>query len=822
MHDLALSLEVQKILGEAHFLAREAAHPVGTLHLLLAIFSERTHPNQAHSVLQEQGIRLEEITGQLKRRPDEPDDSVAAVIAKCHEMARFTNSSIVNSLHLLAALTRLSETGAYRILRHHHPDINDFRSELFDLIGTAPRPQPPRPAAAPAASTAPLQRGPQPPAFVPEPPAARAEGPQAVEGPAANDGRPMAQAGAPRTITLVAEPDPPFAVVGSAAEARRQYLPRSRFELDPERFPVLSEVGRNLTLEAERGVLDPLVGREKEIEDLRRVLGKKRANNPCLIGAPGVGKTAIVEGFALEIVKGNVDPRVVVKLDASSLVAGTHFRGSFAERLKSIRDEVEAAHGDVIIFADEIHQFLRAGSGDSGIDAGNDLKEALARGTFPCIGATTDEEYRRHIMSDPALERRFQPIVVPEPRPEEAIHILRGIRPYYEHHHGGVHYSDELLERLVRSAHRYVTDRSLPDSAINLMDLAGSTCHIEGESNVTDRHLAKVLANMLQIPEDRVVIDERGRLLDMERVLSERVVGHEANLHTLADAIRRNYAGFSTHRPMGSFLFLGPPAVGKKEVARALAEFLFGADDALTVFKMGEYAERHDVTKLLGAPPSYVGFEEGGAFARHLLKKPYQILVFHDIDKAHPTVQTLLAQILESGEATDNRGRRIDFSNCLVVATSTLGSERFGAGRAVGFQPDGGHAEVGRDVLATAERALQPELWHAFDEKLLFPPLGPGDHEAITRLLVDRLRAEHARDRGLRFTATDVLVAHLVTLASGNGVDGPALLGQRVRKAVNGALSEWILRGGRTTGVTLRLDHDGHTLFVTEVVDGQE
>jgi ATP-dependent Clp protease ATP-binding subunit ClpC len=821
MHDLALSLEVQKILGEAHFLAREAAHPVGTLHLLLAIFSERTHPNQAHSVLQEHGIRLDEITGQLKRRPDEPDDSVGAVIAKCHEVARFTNSSIVNSLHLLVALTRLSETGAYRILRHHHPDINDFRTELFDLIGTAPRQLAPRQPPPPAPASTPGPRGLQPPAFLPEP-AAGASFDGGSHGAEPGEPHQVAQVGGQRTITLEAEAGPLPVAPAGAAEARRQYLPRSRFELDPQRYPTLCEVGRNLTLEAERGVLDPLVGRDKEIEDLRRVLGKKRANNPCLIGSPGVGKTAIVEGFALEIVKGTIDARVVIKLDASSLVAGTHFRGSFAERLKSIREEVESAEGGVIIFADEIHQFLRAGSGDSGIDAGNDLKEALARGTFPCIGATTDEEYRRHIMADPALERRFQPIVVPEPRPEEAIRILTGIRPYYERHHGDVHYPDALLERLVRSAHRYVTDRALPDSAINLMDLAGSTCHIEGSTEVTDHHLAKVLANLLQIPEDRVVVDERGRLLDMERVLGARVVGHEENLRALAEAIRRNYAGFSTHRPMGSFLFLGPPSVGKKEVARALAEFLFGADDALTVFKMGEYAERHDVTKLLGAPPSYVGFEEGGAFARHLLKRPYQILVFHDIDKAHPTVQTLLAQILESGEATDNRGRHIDFSNCLVVATSTLGSERFASGRAVGFVLDGGAAAARNEVLAAAERALQPELWHAFDEKLLFPPLKPGDHETITRLLLDRLRAEHARERGLRFTATDGLVSHLITQSTGGRADGPALLGQMVRKTVNSALSDWILRGGRTTGVTLHLDHDGHALVVTEVVDGQE
>lgn len=811
---LAISLEVQRILTEAHALAREAGHPLGSLHLLLAFFSHVNQPNQAHSVLVDRGIKLDEILAKLRRRPAEPQNSIGLAIEKSRDMARMTNSSIVNSLHLLLALTRVADSAALRILRNNVEDLNAFRTELFDLIQNFPeRLMPARPdrqgnGAGAASDQIPAQPGAQDAAggdsqSSTAPPGDGVGNPSP---PAERDGSSLSRESVrqrPQSVTRTLAPASAEVTEEHVALFREQQRPRSRFELDPEQYPYLCEFGRNLTLAAERGVLDPLVGRSKEIQDLRTVLGKKRSNNPCLIGRPGVGKTVIVEGFALEIVKGNIEERVVIQLDATSLDAGTELRGSFADRMRGIREEVAAAKGQVVVFADEIHRLLKSGGGDGGVDAGNDLKEALARGTFPCIGATTDSEYRRYIASDQALERRFQAIRVPEPDPDEALEILLGIRGFYERHYDDISYSDEVLEMIVRAAHRYVTDRALPDSAINLMDMAGSTCRIGNTKAVTEAHVAEVLASHLSIPVERVVVNERRRLLEMEDALAGRIVGHADNLRRIAEAVRRNYAGFSSHRPMASFLLIGPAGVGKKEVSRAIADFLFGSEDDLTILKMGEYAEKHDATKLLGAPPSYVGYEEGGLLARLMLKRPYQLIVFEDIDKAHPHIQELVAQILDSGAVNDSQGRRLDFSNTMLVATTDLGTDLLkNTGRArMGFGGSDRAADscgegVRDEVLKASSAALQTDLSEAFDERLVFPALREDDLVTVTDRLLVRLQAVIERQQGLRFTVSEEVLKDFVASSSRGRSNPMTYLGRELRKRVESALAAWVLETG--------------------------
>ncbi|HSP78230.1 MAG TPA: ATP-dependent Clp protease ATP-binding subunit, partial [Myxococcaceae bacterium] len=540
---------------------------------------------------------------------------------------------------------------------------------------------------------------------------------------------------------------PPAPVAPPAPTPASRPAPAARatpsLVLDEKRFPLLTSLGRNLSRLAQEGKLDPVVGREREIDEVIDILGKRRTNNPCLLGEAGVGKTAVVEGVAQQLLalRGTLSEKILLELDMATLVAGTQLRGSFSEKLNGLKEEVRRAEGRVVVFIDEIHTLVGAGStGDGPQDAANELKTAMARGEFPCIGATTHDEYRKFITPDPALERRFTAVVVNEPSVPETVEILRGVIGRYEEHHG-LRYTPEALEAAASLASRYVTDRFMPDKAISVADLAGSRCHREGKELVEASDVARVVAKIANIPEERLLMTDSARLLRLEADLGERVIGHEEAISRIARVIRRNYAGFASRRPMGSFLFLGPTGVGKTEMARALAEILFGSKDALVRLDMSEMSEGHGVSRLIGSPAGYVGYGDGGQLTEPVRRRPASVVVLDEIEKAHREVQLLLLQVLEEGRLTDGKGRHIDFSNTVVVMTTNLGAEAFHrTHRALGFgaSAEGGRAQSDMDAASAAARqALPPELWNRIDERLPFRPLAEVEVARIATLLLE-------------------------------------------------------------------------------------
>jgi ATP-dependent Clp protease ATP-binding subunit ClpC len=554
------------------------------------------------------------------------------------------------------------------------------------------------------------------------------------------------------------------------------------------------------------------VGREREVEEAIDVLGKRRTNNPLLVGEPGVGKTAIVEGVAQRLLQDRQD-RVVVELDMASLVAGTQLRGSFSEKLNGVKEEVRRAGGRVVVFIDEVHTVVGAGAtGEGPQDAANELKAALSRGEFPCIGATTHDEYRRHIERDPALERRFTPVLVREPSVQDTAVILRGLKPRYEEHHR-VRYAPEALEAAASLSARYISDRFLPDKAVAVMDLAGSRARRAGAREVDAAAVARVVAKMAGLPESRLLASDRERIRGLEEALAGLVVGHRETIGRIAAVLRRNYAGFASRRPMGSFLFLGPTGVGKSQMARALAEALFGTPEALVRLDMSECSEATGVARLVGAAPGYVGYGEGGQLTDAVRRRPSSVVLLDEIDKAHRDVVMLLLQVLEEGRLTDGRGRQIDFAGTAVVLTSNLGSEeatRASSGVA-GFGAEARAGSRQEQALSAARKALPPELWNRLDDRLFFPALTREEVGRVAGMLLAESSARLFAERKIRFRAGEDVVALLL----GEGWD-PALGARPMRGAiqrlVEAPLAERILAGEIDAGDEVRVAADGSGL----------
>ncbi|WP_405851531.1 ATP-dependent Clp protease ATP-binding subunit [Streptomyces sp. NBC_00090] len=579
----------------------------------------------------------------------------------------------------------------------------------------------------------------------------------------------------------------------------------------------LDEFGRDLTEEARAGRLDPVVGRSDEIEQTVEILSRRSKNNPVLIGEPGVGKTAIVEGLAQRIVAGEVPDTLkdkrVVSLDMSSMVAGAQYRGQFEERLKKVIEDVQDASGDIILFIDELHTVVGAGAtGDSSMDAGNMLKPALARGELHVVGATTIDEYRKYVEKDAALERRFQPVLIPEPTVEEAVQILEGLRDAYEAHHQ-VRFADGALAAAAELSDRYISDRFLPDKAIDLMDQAGARVRLrsagrstevvgredrlaklrrekdqavageefekaselkrqiaevegelagieerrEGVVSVTAADIADIVSRRTGIPVAQLTASEKERLLKLEEAMHARIVGQGEAVTAVSEAVRRNRAGMGDpNRPVGSFLFLGPTGVGKTELAKTLAELLFGDEDRMIRFDMSEFQEKHTVARLVGAPPGYVGYEEAGQLTEKVRRRPYSVVLFDEVEKGHPDVFNTLLQILDDGRLTDGQGRTVDFRHCVVIMTSNIGAHRI-------LAHEGDAAELKDELMQDLREKFLPEFLNRIDDIIVFHSLTEGDLSEILEHLLDRSKHRvHAQGMTLEVTeaAKKLLVAH--------------------------------------------------------------
>ncbi|RJF93353.1 ATP-dependent chaperone ClpB [Sphingomonas cavernae] len=699
-----------------------------------------------------------------------------------------------------------------------------------------------------------------------------------------------------------------------------------------DRYDALKKFARDLTQAAKDGKLDPVIGRDEEIRRTIQILARRTKNNPVLIGEPGVGKTAIAEGLALRIANGDVPDslkdRTLMALDMGSLIAGAKYRGEFEERLKGVLDEVRGAEGDIILFIDEMHTLIGAGKSEGAMDASNLLKPALARGELHCIGATTLDEYQKYVEKDPALQRRFQPVFVGEPTVEDTISILRGLKEKYELHHG-VRITDSALVSAATLSNRYITDRFLPDKAIDLMDEAASRLRMEVESKpeeienldrriiqlkierealkkesdqaskdrlatleedlanleqqsaeltqrwqaekdkiagearikeqldaarlqldqaqrsgdlakagelsygvipglekqladaenaaagamlreeVTSEDIAAVVSRWTGIPVEKMLEGEREKLLQMEAMVGKRVIGQEAAVNAVSKAVRRSRAGLQDpNRPLGSFLFLGPTGVGKTELTKALAGFLFDDDSAMVRIDMSEFMEKHSVARLIGAPPGYVGYEEGGVLTEAVRRRPYQVVLFDEVEKAHPDVFNVLLQVLDDGRLTDGQGRTVDFSNTLIILTSNLGSQYL-----AGMTDDQSVADVEPQVMEIVRGHFRPEFLNRLDEIILFHRLGQQHMGPIVDIQVSRVQ-KLLKDRKVTLELTDAARAWLGRVGY-DPVYGARPLKRAIQKYLQDPLAELILRGEVPDGSTVKVDEGDGALILT-------
>ena len=806
------SPELSRIAAEALDIAKSAGQAPTTAHLLLATF---TVPGAADVLLRERGCDEDRVLDELSRaRPPEAPELFAQALERARQLADDCASPSAEGLHLVVALARLSRSAAAALLDRLVNLASLRTTALGYLTGSVPRR---RAAQEVRVGTTDRRTYARPAPVVPR--AATIPPPRQTSTANSNPAGNPTSTGIPTSTASPTRTPDPISVSFSAPRAEPApgsvppAMERGRWDLDPREFPYLCTHGRNLSALAALGRLDPALGREAEVEEVLDILGKRRANNPVLVGEPGVGKTAIVEGLAQRLVDLQAE-RTVVELDVSGLVAGTQLRGSFSERLLGIKEEVRRSEGRVVVFIDELHMLIGAGSsGEGPQDAANELKAALARGEFPCVGATTHDEFRRHVQGDPALERRFVPVLVREPTARATVPILRGAAARYEEHHG-VRFRADALEAAALLTARYVRDRCLPDKAFAAIDLAGSRARREGRGEVLREDVARAVARMAGLPEERLLQPDGERFLSLERKLQERVVGHGPQLAAIARAVRRNYAGFSAQRPLASFLFVGPSGVGKTETARVLAEELYPASDggaqpgALVRIDLSEYSEPHSVSRLVGAPPGYVGYGEGGQLTEAVRRRPACVVLLDEVEKAHPGVLQLLLQVLDEGQLTDGRGRRIDFSGTVVALTSNVGASAFGGeARAVGFgvaeRDAAGSAAAGARALEQARAAFPPELWGRLDERLVFAPLGRDEVARIADLLLSDSSRRLWDERQIAFRTGPGLVDHLISQGGWQLALGARPMRQTIQRLVESPLADEILAGRIRAGERL-------------------
>ncbi|MBE0069462.1 ATP-dependent Clp protease ATP-binding subunit [Thermoanaerobacterium thermosaccharolyticum] len=786
------SEKAQKVLYQAQEEARSLYHNyVGTEHILLGLIKEED--GIASRVLKNLGVTYDDIRAKVETligMGNVPGDVVGytprakRVLELSFAEARRFNTNYIGTEHILLGLIREGEGVAVRILMELGVDFNRVREEIVKMVSEEPS--------------------------------------------------------------------------GAANKAQRAKNTNT---------PNLNQFGRDLTELAREGKLDPVIGREKEIERVIQILSRRTKNNPCLIGEPGVGKTAIAEGLAEAIESGTI-PEIlkgkrVVTLDMASMVAGTKYRGEFEDRLKNVLNEVIKA-GNVILFIDELHTIIGAGAAEGAIDASNILKPALARGEIQVIGATTIDEYRKYIEKDPALERRFQPIMVEEPSVEETIEILKGLRDKYEAHHR-IKITDEAIEAAAKLSHRYITDRYLPDKAIDLIDEAASMVRLKTvtappeikeleeklnmlnkdkeeairtqeyekaakirdeeqkikeqlenlkskwqqnslvkDKSVGAEEISQIVSLWTGIPTQKLAQEESERLLHLEEILHKRVIGQNEAVDAVARAIRRARVGLKDpRRPIGSFIFLGPTGVGKTELSKALAEAMFGDESAIVRIDMSEYMEKFSVSRLIGSPPGYVGYEEGGELTEKIRRKPYSVILFDEIEKAHPDVFNILLQILDDGRLTDSKGRTVDFKNTLIIMTSNVGAQLIKKQTTLGFTPEGeedkaSYEKMKENILDELKKSFRPEFLNRIDDIIVFRQLTQDDIRKITDLMIADLN-KRLKDNNISLEFTDDAKEEL--LKEGYDVTyGARPLRRAIQKVVESELSELMLKGEVKSG----------------------
>lgn len=854
--------DLGRVLEEAQAIATGVGQRMTSVHLLLAMFTTK---NPAEVLLNERRVDEDVLIERLPAGAKEASHLINTALEHAEQTASRCGAKRVNTLHALVGMLRTRECLAYDLLDQSlqatpgGPTCAVFRNQVMSILtGVLPRRL--------LAALEPESRAPRPTRrrrrqrksedwVVPRQTFVDSAPPSVVDDDDDDslytEARPLDAEEQHGLAGFLADPPslpertPPQSLeeelvgsyvgrsyvddegreydssIGSALQPAKRAKPLvsaaptllpTEYDLDPDRFPWLTSLGRNLTSLAVHGQLDPAVGRGTEIEQLVDVLGKRRANNPCLVGEPGVGKTAIAEGLAVKQVAGDDDiapllGKVIIELDMGRITAGTSLRGSFSERLQGLKKDVEKARGKVIVFIDEIHTLMGAGaSSDAPQDAAGELKAALARGAFPCIGSTTLDEYRKFIEQDPALERRFVKVVVEEPEDKECIDILRGAAPLYEKHHD-VRVTDDALCAAVQLSSRFVHDRRLPGKALDLLDLSMSRARRSNVRVVGREQVARVCADVARVPLERVMLEDASRFLEMEAELGKRIIGHKRVQARVAETIRRNYAGFSTKRPMGSFLFLGPSGTGKTELAKGLAEFLFGSESALIRFDMSEFQEGHSVSRLVGSPPGYVGHQEGGQLTEAVRKRPHAVVLLDEIEKAHTDILPLLLQILDEGRLTDSKGRTVTFRHAALVLTSNLGSDALGSKKkSLGFGAAQPNPSDDHDAAVESARShFAPELWGRLEEKLVFSALSRPEAQQVAALLLRQSNDSLVVTRNISFGFDDAVTAYLLDQGGYDETLGARPMRQAIQRHVEGPIADAILKGAV---------HEGDRLFV--------
>ena len=853
--------ELVQIRKLAENLAAARRESLTTAHLLAAI-AARSGP--AAMLLHERKLDVEVLSKLARASSEAERDPIGLAWHNATDFTRSCGAREPAAIHLLVALLKDRDSAAFKALEQSGVDTKRLRGAAVQIAGgflsprrTVPRAShieahpeasqaatarearrlpakesagvvvslfpPPKPvqrvARAPAAEPRPAPPAQQPTAAPAQPPAATP-----AQQPIAAPAQPPAAPPAKRPIAA-----PPPAVAhhheparqGSqenkrrpAREAQQQPLPvavpESRFELDPKAFPTLHALGTNLTLAAARGELDPVVGREVETEQVLDVLAKRRANNPCLLGRSGVGKTSIARGLALRIASARevrtLDDRVIVELPIAQLLAGTGVRGALAERIGAICKEVRSAEGRVVLFIDDIEQLF---AGDASGEAVSELKASLARGELPLVATSTAEDYRRTIDADPSLSHCFTAIEIEEPDAEHAVKMIVAMSPVLEKHHG-LRIEQGAIDACVAWSVRYLPGRALPEKAFSVLDLAGARSRRRTRASVGAELVAEVIGEMASMPPERLLETDRDRMLALEKLLARRVVGHDAALSRIATILRRNAAGFRGQRPVGSFLLLGPTGVGKTETAKAIAEALFQNAEAMTRLDLSEFSEAHAVARIVGAPPGYVGHEAGGQLTEAVRRRPYQVLLLDEFEKAHRDVLQSFLQVFDEGRMTDGRGRTVDFTNTVIVMTSNLGgseARQVSETRSIGFsRGDSGKSKLVEDaVVGAARAALPPELYNRIDEVLYFEALTRENVKEVARRLLLALANTLLEVRGIGLDVGDDGIEALLDQGGFDASLGARPMKRAIARLVEAPIAEMVLRDEAKPGDKVRI-----------------